>query len=30
MRSANRNRNQPDNRNRNIGFRFSLVQYVVG
>ncbi len=26
VRSANRNRNTPDNRNNNIGFRFSLAQ----
>ncbi|MFZ4702944.1 MAG: hypothetical protein ACOYMG_23110 [Candidatus Methylumidiphilus sp.] len=28
MRSANRNRNEPDNRNNNIGFRLALAQKV--
>jgi hypothetical protein len=26
VRSANRNRNEPDNRNNNTGFRFALAQ----
>jgi hypothetical protein len=30
VRSAIRNRNEPDNRNDNIGFRLSLAQRVVG
>lgn len=27
-RSANRNRNEPDNRNNNIGFRLALARIV--
>jgi hypothetical protein len=29
-RSAYRNRNEPDDRNNNLGFRLSLAQYTVG
>ncbi len=29
-RSACRNRNEPDNRNNNVGFRLLLAQYTVG
>ena len=30
VRSANRNRNEPDNRNNNIGFRLALAQKIRG
>ena len=29
VRSANRNRNEPDNRNNNVGFRLSLAHACV-
>ncbi len=29
-RSAIRNRNEPDNRNDNLGFRLALAQHAVG
>ena len=30
VRSANRNRNSPDNRNNNLGFRLALAQHAAG
>jgi len=30
VRSANRNRNAPDNRNNNLGFRLALAQHAAG
>ena len=30
VRSAYRNRNEPDNRNNNLGFRLALAQHAVG
>lgn len=30
VRSAIRNRNEPDNRNNNLGFRLALARHAVG